>query len=143
MGRETVLTPVTWDEGQWPTFSPVRGEMTGPLPPKDISLPGEDLSALEQETIRFAPGSDIPGHFVYWRLPTKSYTVSEPGHPYTLALSPSKLNLTAYDGNYAATGQTFVGVRQTDTLFTYRTNLEFSSAAEEEEAGVSVFLTMV
>ncbi|KAK2767540.1 hypothetical protein FQN54_003697 [Arachnomyces sp. PD_36] len=142
MGRETVLTPVTWDEGEWPVFSPVRGEMVGPLPAKDSSVPGKDLAALEQQLMHFAPESSIPDHFIHWRLPTESYTISEPGHPYTLALKPSKLNLTAHDGNYAPTGQTFVGVRQTDTLFNFRTNIEFSPSVEEEEAGVSVFLTM-
>lgn len=143
MGRETILTSVTWEEGQWPVFSPVRGEMAGPLPPKDITVPGEDLASLEQQAITFPPGSSIPGHFVYWRIPTESYTISEPEHPYTLSLKPSKLNLTAYDGNYAATGQTFIGVRQTDTLFNFRTNVQFSPSIEDEEAGVSVFLAMV
>jgi beta-xylosidase len=34
IGREAVLFPVTWEEGEWPVMEPVRGEMTGwPLPP--------------------------------------------------------------------------------------------------------------
>jgi hypothetical protein len=52
------------------------------------------------------------------------------------------LNLTALNGNYAGpTGQTFVGRRQQDTLFTYSVDLDFSPSVLEEEAGVSVFLT--
>lgn len=143
MGRETVLTSASWEKGQWPVFSPVRGKIAGPLPTKDTTVPGEDLAALEQQTIHFEPGSSIPGHFVYWRLPTKSYTISEHGHPYTLSLEPSKLNLTGYDGDTAHTGQTFIGVRQTDTFFNFRTDIEFLPEVAEEEAGVSVFLTMV
>lgn len=46
------------------------------------------------------------------------------------------------NGNYAGpTGQTFVGRRQQDTLFTYSVNLEFAPTVAEEEAGVTVFLT--
>lgn len=29
MGRETVLTPVTWDKGEWPIFNTVEGIMDG------------------------------------------------------------------------------------------------------------------
>ena len=93
--------------------------------------------------ITFPPGSSLPIHFVHWRIPVNSsYTVSPTGHPNTLRLSPSKLNLTAYDGNYAGPGgQTFVGRRQTDTLFTFSVNLQFSPQAQGDEAGISVFLT--
>ncbi len=95
--------------------------------------------------ITFPPGSRLPIHFIHWRIPINgSYTVSPAGHPNTLRLSPSKLNLTAYDGNYAGPeGQTFVGRRQTDTLFTYSVNLQFSPQSQGDEAGISVFLTQV
>lgn len=85
----------------------------------------------------------MPAHFTYWRYPVpESYQVSALDHPNTLKLSPSKLNLTALNGNYAGPeGQTFVGRRQQDTLFTYSVGLEFSPTDLEEEAGVSVFLT--
>jgi hypothetical protein len=29
MGRETVLTPVTWEEGEFPRMSRINGEMNG------------------------------------------------------------------------------------------------------------------
>lgn len=46
------------------------------------------------------------------------------------------------DGNYAGpVGQTFVGRRQQDTLFTFSVDLDFHPKSLEEEAGVSVFLT--
>lgn len=42
MGRETVLFPVTWTEGDWPVLQPVRGQMNGwQMPPSNTSLAGE------------------------------------------------------------------------------------------------------
>ncbi|KAF3001117.1 hypothetical protein E8E14_007755, partial [Neopestalotiopsis sp. 37M] len=95
------------------------------------------------DNIDFEPGSELPAHFTYWRFPIpSSYQVSPPDHANTLQLLPSNLNLTALNGNYAGpSGQTFVGRRQQDTLFTYSVNMDFSPTSLEEEAGVSVFLT--
>lgn len=97
----------------------------------------------EGDHIDFEENSTLPLHFTYWRYPIpESYQISPPGHPNTLQLNPSKLNLTALNGNYAGpSGQTFVGRRQQETLFTYSINVNFSPTALEEEAGVSVFLT--
>lgn len=99
----------------------------------------------EGDTIDFEPGSDLPAHFTYWRYPIpESYAVSPRGKPNTLRLLPSKLNLTALNGNYAGpSGQTFVGRRQQDTLFTFSVDLDFSpdAGSREAEAGVSAFLT--
>lgn len=145
MGRETVLTPVTWNEGDFPFFSHVHGEESGwQLPPMNKSLGGEGDFVANGDNIDFAPGSKIPAHFAHWRIPRQGYyTISPPGHPYTLRLTPSNLNLTGYDGNYAGpAGQTFLGRRQVDTLFTYSVNMDFSPQKLNEEAGVSVFLTM-
>lgn len=97
------------------------------------------------DRLTFAPGSTLPIHLVHWRIPINgSYTISPPDRPNTLRLNPSKLNLTAFDGNFAGIdGQTFVGRRQTDTLFTYSVDMEFDPQEEGDEAGVSVFLTQV
>jgi hypothetical protein len=58
-----------------------------------------------------------------------------------LQLTSSVLNLTGYDGNYAGpAGQTFLGRRQVDTLFTFSVDLSFAPQVLEEKAGVSVFL---
>lgn len=40
MGRETILTTANWNEGEFPTFAPVRGVESGPLPPVDKNIPG-------------------------------------------------------------------------------------------------------
>ncbi|ROW08257.1 hypothetical protein VMCG_03282 [Cytospora schulzeri] len=146
MGRETVLTSVTWDEGEFPVLMNVSGQENGwAMPPanKDIGGPGPFIT--EGDDLDFPPGSTLPVHFTYWRYPSPdSYTISPDGHPNTLRLSPSRLNLTALDGNYAGPelgGQTFVGRRQQDTLFTYSVDLEYSPRVLGEEAGVTAFLT--
>jgi hypothetical protein len=93
--------------------------------------------------IDFRPGTDLPAYFTYWRYPNAdSYTVSPPEKPNSLRLRPSTLNLTALNGNYAGpSGQTFVGRRQQDTLFTFSVDLDYKPSTLYEEAGVSVFLT--
>lgn len=98
---------------------------------------------VEGDDIRFKPGSSLPVYFTHWRYPIESsYTISPEGHENTLRLTPSDLNLTALNGNYAGPGgQTFVARRQQDTLFTYSVTLDFSPSVAEEEAGVSAFLT--
>jgi len=97
------------------------------------------------DNINFTPGSSIPPHFLFWRLPVqKNYVISPPRHLNKLELKPSNLNLTGYDGNYAGpAGQTFIGRRQTHTLFTYSVDMDFSPIRVDEEAGITVFLTMV
>ncbi|KAK3897825.1 concanavalin A-like lectin/glucanase domain-containing protein, partial [Staphylotrichum tortipilum] len=82
-------------------------------------------------------------HLTHWRFPhAASYTPSPASHPHTLRLTPSRLNLTALNGNYAGpSGQTFVARRQQHTLFTFSATLDFTPEKEGEEAGVTAFLT--
>ncbi len=40
MGRETVLTTAEWKTGQFPTFTPVRGIESGPLPRTNKNISG-------------------------------------------------------------------------------------------------------
>lgn len=94
--------------------------------------------------IQFLPGSELPPHFLHWRIPVKEdYIISPEGHEGYLGLRPSKLNLTGIDGNSAIGGQTFVGRRQVDSLFTYRVTLDYSPKSIREEAGITLFLTQV
>lgn len=145
MGRETVLTAVTWAEDDFPVWTNVSGEMdVWAFPPVNKDIPGPGPFINEGDDIDFAPNSTIPAHFTYWRYPnTSSFTISPEGHPNTFQLNPSTLNLTGLDGNYAGPeGQTFVGRRQQDTFFTYRVDLEhYTPSVLDEEAGVTVFLT--
>lgn len=95
------------------------------------------------DDIDFTSLSRLPEHFTYWRFPNPEYYAISPAErPGTLRLSPSELNLTAINGNYAGpSGQAFVGRRQSHTLFTYTVDIDFFPATLEEEVGVSAFLT--
>ncbi|KAH8103080.1 arabinofuranosidase [Cristinia sonorae] len=144
MGRETIMAPMTWKKGEWPHFTQVSGKMNGwPMPPPNKHIDGDGPFIAEGDDVDFAPGSKLPAHFTHWRFPNATqFTVSPPGHPNTLRLTPSWLNLTALNGNYAGpSGQAFVGRRQQDTLFTYSVDVDFKPKVAGEETGVSVFLT--
>jgi len=149
MGRETIMTPVSWPEGQFPVFSPVNGKMSGwpmPSPSSSTIIKGNGPLISQGDSIStFSPNSSLPAHFTYWRYPnhtTSGFIVSPPENPGTLKLTPSKLNLTALNGNYAGpSGQSFISRRQQDTLFTYSVDLDFSPTKLESEAGVTAFLT--
>ncbi|KAF9041681.1 glycoside hydrolase family 43 protein [Panaeolus papilionaceus] len=144
MGRETVLTPVTWNNGEFPIFTQVNGMESGwPLPAPNRNIPGNGPFTDEGDNIDFAPSSSLPPHFTYWRFPNPAYfAVSPPGHPNTLRVSPSHLNLTALNGNYAGpSGQAFVGRRQQDTLFRYLIDVNYTPKILNEEFGVTIFLT--
>ncbi|KAK3292680.1 glycoside hydrolase family 43 protein [Chaetomium fimeti] len=153
MGRETVMTAVSWPEGEWPTFTPISGKMSGwPMPPeqKDIrgvgpfvTPPTTSPSLPQEEHLTFPPHHPLPAHLTHWRYPiATSYTASPADHPNTLRLTPSRLNLTALNGNYAGpAGQTFIARRQQHTLFSFSATLRFNPVVEGEEAGVTAFLT--
>lgn len=148
MGRETVLYPVTWDEGEWPVFQPVRGVMSGwELPATDLSPPGSGPIAGAAEFLDFAPGSDIPKNFVTWRAQNETadnFVVSPVGHDNALRLLPSRANLTG-DASFVPgqEGQSFITRKgQAHTLFEFSVDLaEFDPAAAGEEAGATIFLT--
>ncbi|KAI0871735.1 glycoside hydrolase family 43 protein [Hypoxylon argillaceum] len=155
MVRETVMVPVTWEKNHFPIWSPVKGVMSGwAMPKANKEIPGAGPFINEGDAIDFAPGTALPAHFTHWRYPIpESYAVSPPERSHALRLLPSRLNLTALTGNYAGpAGQTFVGRRQQDTLFTFGVDVEFPpgdshpdfhphAAVLGAEAGVSAFLT--
>ncbi|KAI2781054.1 beta-xylosidase [Daldinia loculata] len=132
------------EEGGWPVFTPVSGEVSGwTLPAEEIPEQGEGQLSDADDSVTFPPGSPLPIHFVRWRLPTaRNYAVSPPGHWNTLALKSSVLNLTGFDGDYAlGRGQTFVGRRMAHSLFRFRVDVDVDWASsltkEEMEVGVS------
>lgn len=144
MGRETVLLPVTWNEGEWPILQPVRGLMSGwpmPLPTRDV--PGTGPFVEDPDAIDFPPGSAIPPHFLYWRFPPQdAFTVSPEGYPNTLRLRPTTSNLTSIAPITTAEELTLIMRVQTDTLFTFSVDIvSFEPKIEEEEVGVTAFLT--
>ncbi|KAI9367172.1 glycosyl hydrolase [Aspergillus egyptiacus] len=148
MGRETVLTPVSWEEGQWPVFQRVEGVMRGPLPAQAKKTPGREnnrklINKEEEEHLTFPPGSEIPNHLVYWRFPDRSsFAVSPAGHPHTLRLTASRYG-PSYDPSSVADPIAFIARRQTDTLFTFDVDaeLDWRGVHGSIEAGISLFLT--
>lgn len=143
MGRETVLFSVKWGEDEWPVLDPVYGTMAGPLPPTNRNVPGDGHWVDDPDVVDFAPGSDIPRHFFFWRPPkTSLFAVSPKGHPGTLQISPSPVNLSATpDFKPAEDGLAFIARKQSATLFNFTVDISFKPEVEDEEAGISVFLT--
>lgn len=147
MGREAVLFPVTWEEGEWPVLEPVRGEMSGwPLPAENRDLPGDGPFNSDPDEYDFGEGSSMPRHFVYWRVPRDdTFSITEKG----LEVEPTRNNLTGTLGIHdveelsGRQGVAFVGRRQTHTLFTFSVDLTFSPEQKGQEAGVTVFLTQM
>lgn len=142
MNRETVLYPVSWPEGEWPILERVSGEMSGPLPPPNRNLPGTGTFVKDPDYYNFPPGSTLPRHFTFWRFPkTQNYVISPPSHANTLQLTPSNANLSQFPSFNPLDGQTFVGRRQTDTIYVFDIDMRFAPTKQGEEAGVTMFLT--
>lgn len=146
MGRESVLFPVRWDEDDWPVFEPIQGRMNGwALPPTDLNLPGEGHFNDDADVHDFPAGSDLPSHFIHWRVrKTGTFDIGDGG----LSIVPSRANLTGFwDKTNHSTdlsgekGISYVGRRQTHSLFSFSIDLSFEPQAVGEEAGVTVFAT--
>lgn len=135
MGRETVLYPVKWPENGWPEAEPVRGRMSGPLPPRSRDVPGDGPWVEEGDDHGFE-GDDLPLHFMHFRFPPEDmYTISDG----SLVVKPSSYNLTGDETFEPSDRLSYVGRRQTDTFFTYYVDMEYSPEEEGEEAGVTLF----
>ncbi|KAH7305953.1 glycoside hydrolase family 43 protein [Stachybotrys elegans] len=144
MGRETVLYSARWDEGEWPVLDPVRGNMTGwPLPPETRDVPGDGQFVADPDAYRFDAESPVPKHFVYWRVPRPgTFSMTDSG----LEIVPSRSNLTGIASSLDPVmrgqhGLSFVGRRQTFTLFKFSVDLIFAPTEVGQEAGITVFLT--
>jgi len=147
MGRETVMVPVVWDEGEYPVFNggkPGRAHinMEGPLPPKEspLATPSQGVLVGQNQSITFAPGSTLPRQLVYHRFPdTSAFTVSPPSRPNTLRILGSSENITGSTGGGVGTS-TFVARRQDHVEFVAEVSLDFAPAVDGEEAGMTLFL---
>lgn len=143
MGRETVLYPVSWPEGEWPQADQVAGEMSGPLPQEYLYNSSLPTFMGEPDIVDFVPGSSIPKHWVFWRAPAKtdSFKISPPAYPNTLRLTASRANLTGDSAFQPLDGLTFVARRQTNTLFEFSIDLQPDFyKADGDEVGVTAFL---
>ncbi|CAI6089700.1 unnamed protein product [Clonostachys chloroleuca] len=145
MGRETVLYPARWEEGEWPVLQNVRGEMEGwPLPAEDKSVPGDGPLNDEADDFDFDASSKLPKHFLHWRVPRDGvFSFTDKG----LQIVPSRNNLTGVpysETDVVLTGRrglSFVGRRQTHTLFDLTVDLDFTPREIGQEAGITIFLT--
>ncbi|CAI6092335.1 unnamed protein product [Clonostachys chloroleuca] len=142
MGREAVLFNATWVQGAWPELQPVRGWMaTDGLPSssRPVSQNGPKVDADDQ--ITFKVGVTLPSHFIHHRVPPlNAFTVTDGG----LRIEPSRANLTGDNKHtdMALTGQhglSFIGRRQTHTVFRFSVDLLFNPHSGGQQAGISVF----
>ncbi|KAF2737242.1 xylosidase/arabinosidase [Polyplosphaeria fusca] len=137
-----------WPEGEFPIFTNVSGTITGdfklPQPSGPETVPAEGNGQLvdADDDFDFAPGSQIPTHFLHWRPPiTKNYRVSLEGHKNSLALRSSMLNLTGFDGDSTnGRGQTMITRRQSHTIFKFSAEIDWSALSRDsEETGITLF----
>jgi hypothetical protein len=84
---------------------------------------------------------------MYWRYPANgSFVVSTAGHPDSLQVLPSRVNLTGIHDSAdpdldGQSGIAFVGRRQTDSLFKFEVDVSFYPDQAGYEAGATMFLT--
>lgn len=144
MGRETVLFPVTWRDGDWPVLQPVRGKMEGwELPPKSRDVPGTGPFNSDPDVYDFKDaGEALPRNLVYWRVPREgAFSVAEGGKGLQVVLNRNTLAGLPGGPEPEARAISFIGRRQTDSLFTFSVDLDFEPLADGQEAGVTAFLT--
>ncbi|KAF2739625.1 glycoside hydrolase family 43 protein [Polyplosphaeria fusca] len=146
MGREAVLFPATWEKGQWPVLQTIEGRMNGwpSLPTKNRDVPGDGPFNSDPDAYDFEAGSKMPKNLIHWRVPREgAFKIGSEG----LEVTPSRTNLTGIPfGPVELSGQrgiSFIGRRQTDTLFAFSVDLQSKPQQPNHEAGVTVFLTQV
>ncbi|KAI1438468.1 glycoside hydrolase family 43 protein [Xylaria sp. CBS 124048] len=142
MGREAVMFAVTWDKGEWPVLQPVQGNMTGwELPPQTRDVPGDGPFNTDDDVYDFKKGTKIPRNLIHWRVPREgAFSTTAKG----LQVVPSRNNLTGTETTPELSGRaglSFVGRRQTNTLFHFEVDISFSPKSVGQEAGATVFLT--
>jgi len=142
MGRETVLFPVTWNKDEWPILQPVRGQMSGwqlPAPSRDVA--GDGPWNVDPDVYDFKAGQAVPRNLIYWRVPRDGVvTATDSGLQLVLGRN-SLAGSPNGNQNGATRAISFIGRRQTNSLFTYSVDLSFSPKGNNQEAGVTAFLT--
>jgi beta-xylosidase len=143
LGREAVLFPVSWPEGEFPSAPPLRGYMQAPLPLATLNVTGQGTTFISaSEAVDFEPGQSLPRDWKYVRAPRRpeDFTVSPPGHFGQLRLTGSASNLTGSTTVNATSGITLITRLQTSTLFDFSFDLSHDfGSAEGDEAGLTSF----
>ncbi|KAH9238273.1 glycoside hydrolase family 43 protein [Colletotrichum gloeosporioides 23] len=141
MGRETVLFPVTWEQGEWPILEPLRGKMSGwQMPPSSRDLPGHGPFNSDPDVYHFTTMSEIPRNLIYWRVPLQGAfeIVDLKG----MHIVPSRGNLTGDNAELdGRSGLSFIGRPQTDSRFNFNVTLEVPLDEADLKVGVTLFLT--
>lgn len=162
MGRESVLVPVVWEEGEWPVFGKVEAEVAVELPVGAApSPPAEGLPLLQEgeteDLLALCRTSQEahqrwPLNLIFLRLPTfDDYALSSSSD---LLLTPSVTTLAdhplaPFDPDPASPSHegsaTFIARRQTDLEGSMFAILAHPSpaggkASQGVEAGIAVFL---
>ncbi len=137
MGRETHLLPVTWErepyewkdvKHDWPVASPLSGRVERHFP---LPFP-ESPQNRRSELIDDFDGSELALDWNFRRVP-------QPGS-WSLTANPGFLRLNTLPGVIRERGRaSLLGIRQTETKFSYETRMLFKPEAENSEAGMALF----
>ena len=137
MGRETHLVPATWerepfewleDKKLWPVISPDSGRVQRRFP-----LPFEDRPQNRNLEFRddFSSGT-LNQQWNFRRVPLHDV--------YSLTARPGFLRLQTHPNTIKPRGRAaLVGIRQTESDFSYRVRMQFQTSRNNTEAGINVF----
>ena len=128
LGRETFLAPVRWDENAWPVIN-ATGSVS--IDMNCATLPQTPVVQVNKRTD--FKENKLGFEWNYLRNPNFSnYTLAERKGYLRLKPSPSTLSDLA--------SPTFVGRRQQHIEFEATTSLDFKSTADNEEAGLTIYM---
>ncbi|MDR1202619.1 MAG: glycoside hydrolase family 43 protein [Tannerellaceae bacterium] len=129
LGRETFLSPVTWEKNAWPV---VNGTGAIHLDMDCITLP--QIAKRERPTKTFFNTKELGYEWNYVYNPEKeNYSLNE--HSGYLRLKTSSINLDDWGT------PTFVGRRQQHIDCTVTASLELVNCIGKEEAGLTIYRT--
>ncbi|MFZ8963338.1 MAG: glycoside hydrolase family 43 protein [Schleiferiaceae bacterium] len=136
MGRETFLAPVAWEEEpfwwknpkyEWPVVSPESGRI-------EQEYPSPFLSIQHTKEVTFRDEFDASTLDIAWnfrRVPVSKFhsLTAKKGH-LRIYTQPMELKDRA--------SASFVGIRQTESHFSYETSMRFNPKTNGSEAGIAL-----
>lgn len=128
LGRETFLTPMTWENG-WPIINPGKGIVEDRVNAPNLPTFFAKKEAFREDFDHIAE-KGLPKHFMFLRNPIEeNYDLSKNG---SLSLRCGKDLLTS-DGR-----PSYVCLRQKDSSFALESALHFEGK-KGEQAGIAIF----
>ncbi|MBB3699363.1 family 43 glycosylhydrolase [Flammeovirga yaeyamensis] len=135
MGRETFLTPVSWEREpfwwkdpkyDWPVVSPENGRIM-----KEEKLPFEEQPQLRNDAFVDHFDSEILNHeWNFRRVPLDFYSIDTRNNQLVMNAINQKIGLRE---QYA-----FMGIRQKESLFDFEAKMQFNPKKEKEQAGIMI-----